>query len=60
MSEVTNSDHIDFQGMASGVASSVASKLKKPAEGEGMTKQILSDLWEDIVALGDKQGHAKA
>jgi hypothetical protein len=55
MSEMTTSDHVDFQGMASDVASSVKSKLKI-VEGESMTKQILSDMWEDIVALGGKQG----
>lgn len=59
MSEMTNSDGVDFQGLASGVASSVASRVKKSVDGEGMTKQILSDMWEDIVALGGKQG-AKA
>jgi hypothetical protein len=54
MSDMTDSDHVDFQGMAN----RVASKLAKPAEaGEGMTRQILSGLWEDIV--GPKQGHAR-
>lgn len=55
MSDMTDSDHIDFQGMAS----TVASGLAKPVEGdEGMTKQILSGLMEDI--LGPKQGHARS
>ncbi|KAF2833617.1 hypothetical protein CC86DRAFT_278858 [Ophiobolus disseminans] len=55
MSEMSDSDHIDFQGLAS----KVAEKLVKPVEGgEGMTKQILADLWEDIV--GSKGGHRHA
>ncbi|KAF2035575.1 hypothetical protein EK21DRAFT_107096 [Setomelanomma holmii] len=55
MSDMTDSDHIDFQGMASNVASKLAAR---PSEGgEGMTKQILTGLWEDIV--GPKQGHAR-
>jgi hypothetical protein len=54
MSEMSDSNHIDFQGMAS----TVAAGLKKPVEGgEGMTRQILSGLLEDI--LGPKQGHAR-
>jgi hypothetical protein len=57
MSDMTDSDHIDFQGMASSMASQVASKLSKPVDGEGMTKQILAGLWEDIV--GPKHGHAR-
>lgn len=35
-----------------GLASSVVEKFQTRAEGEGMTKQILNDLWEDIVELG--------
>jgi hypothetical protein len=60
MSEMTNSDSVDFQGLASGVASTVASKVRERVEGEGMTKQILSDMWEDIVELAGKGGTAKA
>ncbi|KAH7094590.1 hypothetical protein FB567DRAFT_7152 [Paraphoma chrysanthemicola] len=55
MSDMTDSDHIDFQGMATSVASKLASRPR--ADGEGMTRQILSGLWEDIV--GPKQGHAR-
>jgi hypothetical protein len=55
MSDMTDSDHIDFQGMAS----QVASRLAKPVQGgEGMTRQILSGLMEDI--LGPRQSHARA
>jgi hypothetical protein len=55
MFDMTDSDHTDFQGMAS----QVVRKLEKSAEiGEGMTRQILSGLWEDIV--GAKQSHARA
>jgi hypothetical protein len=57
MSDMTDSDHIDFQGMASSMASEVAEKVSKSVEGEGMTRQILTSLWEDIVG-GSKQGHA--
>ncbi|KAH3964051.1 hypothetical protein HBH70_073950 [Parastagonospora nodorum] len=44
LSETTS----DLQGLAS----SVAKTLQTRSEGEGMTKQILNDLWEDIVELG--------
>lgn len=55
MSDMTDSDHVDFQGMVSSVASKLAAR---PSEGgEGMTRQILSGLWEDIV--GPKKGHAR-
>ena len=54
MSEMGDSNHIDFQGMASTVKSKLAEPIEK---GEGMTRQILSGLWEDIV--GPKQGHAR-
>jgi hypothetical protein len=57
MSDMTDSDHIDFQGMASSMASEVAEKVSKSVEGEGMMRQILTSLWEDIVG-GPKQGHA--
>jgi hypothetical protein len=57
MSDMTDSDHIDFQGMASSMVNQVTSKVSKSVEGEGMTKQILTGLWEDIVS-GPKQGHA--
>jgi hypothetical protein len=60
MSEMTNSDGVDFQGLASGMANTVASKVRERVEGEGMTKQILSDMWEDIVELAGKGGTAKA
>ncbi|KAL5120502.1 hypothetical protein ACEQ8H_001520 [Pleosporales sp. CAS-2024a] len=52
MHEMTNSDHIDFQGLATSVAKQVKQRLRKPVEGEGMTRQILSDMWEDIVGAG--------
>lgn len=58
MSDVSDSDHTDFQGLASGVASSVAKRVSRSAEGEGMTRQILSDMWEDITSLGGKQARA--
>ncbi|KAH8730211.1 hypothetical protein GQ44DRAFT_674086 [Phaeosphaeriaceae sp. PMI808] len=55
MSDVTEGGHIDFQGMASDVASKLTSTSD---EGEHMTRQILSGLVEDI--LGPKPGHAPA
>lgn len=60
MSDVSDSDHTDFQGLASSMASSVAKRVSRSTEGEGMTKQILSDMWEDIVSLGGKPAHARA
>jgi hypothetical protein len=55
MSDMTDSDHIDFEGMANAVAET----LTKPVEeGQSMVKQVWSGLVEDI--LGPKQGHAKA
>jgi hypothetical protein len=53
MSETSDSDHLDFKG----IASAAASKAKPSEGGEGMTRQILSGLWDDI--LGPKQGHAR-
>ncbi|KAH7389580.1 hypothetical protein DE146DRAFT_701020 [Phaeosphaeria sp. MPI-PUGE-AT-0046c] len=60
MSDVSDSDHTDFQGLASSMASSVAKRVSRGAEGEGMTRQILGDMWEDITSLGGKQGHVRA
>jgi hypothetical protein len=54
MSEVSDSNHSDFQGLAS----VVVSKLPKPSEVEGMTKQILSGLWEDLA--GSSHGPVRA
>lgn len=56
MYDVSDSDHNDFQGLASSVAREVRSTLSKPINGEGMTRQILSGLVEDI--LGPKRAHA--
>lgn len=58
MSEMTDSDHMDFQGMASTVVSKTTSSKREP--GEGMTRQILNDMWEDIVSLGAKQAPARS
>lgn len=50
MSDMTDSDHIDFQGMAS----SVADKLSRPVEeGAGMVSTIWKDLMDDV--LGPKK-----
>jgi hypothetical protein len=55
MSEMTDSNSIDFQGMAETVAKSIA----KPMEaGEGMVRQIWTGFMEDI--LGPKHGSTKA
>lgn len=54
MSEVGDSDGIDFQGMASEAAEKVAGQVR--GGGEGMTRQILSDMLEDI--LGPKKARA--
>lgn len=59
MYEVTSSNHIDFQGLASGVASSVKSKLRNPIKREGMTKQIWNDLLDDLIGAA-QPSHAKA
>jgi hypothetical protein len=55
MSEVTDSNTIDFQGMAE----TVAHNISKPMEaGEGMVRQIWTGLMEDI--LGSKRGSTRA
>jgi hypothetical protein len=54
MSEVSDSNHSDFQGLAS----AVVSRLPKPSEVEGMTKQILTGLWEDLA--GPNRSPARA
>jgi hypothetical protein len=55
MSEMTDSNSIDFQGMAE----TVAHKISKPMEaGEGMVRQIWAGLMEDI--MGPKRGSSKA
>jgi hypothetical protein len=54
-SAMLDSEHTGFQDMAS----QVVQKIEKSAQaGESMTRQILSDMWEDIVG-GAKQGHAR-
>jgi hypothetical protein len=54
MSELADSNNVDFQALASGVAS----KLTKPVEeSAGMARQILRDMMDDI--LGPK-GSARA
>lgn len=58
MSDVSDSDHTDFQGLASSVASEVRARVSRSVEGEGMTRQILSDMWEDITTLGTKGARA--
>jgi len=55
MSDMTDSDHIDFQGMASSVASKLAQRSE---EGAGMAKTIWNGFVEDV--LGPKQGPARA
>lgn len=55
MSDMTDSDHIDFEGMANAVAETL---VKPVEEGQSMVKQVWSGLVEDI--LGPKKGHAKA
>lgn len=60
MSDVSDSDHTDFQGLASSMASSVKARVSRSVEGEGMTKQILTDMWEDITSLGTKGGQVRA
>jgi hypothetical protein len=53
MSDVTEGNHIDFQGMAA----RVANKLQKPVEEvEGMARQIWRGFVDDI--FGPKQGGA--
>lgn len=53
MTDVTEGNHIDFQGMAA----KVSSKLQKPVEeAEGMAKQIWNGFVEDI--FGPKHGGA--
>jgi hypothetical protein len=53
MSDVTEGNHIDFQGMAS----QVASKLQKPVEEvEGMARQIWNGFVDDV--FGPKRGGA--
>lgn len=55
MSDVSDSNHFDYQGMAA----QVASHLSKPVEGgAGMAKQLWTGLVDDI--LGPKSGSAKA
>lgn len=55
MSDMTDSNQFDYQGMAQ----SVASTLSKPVEeGSSMVKQIFSDLVEDI--LGPKNKSTKS
>jgi hypothetical protein len=54
MSDVTEGNHIDFQGMAS----KVTSNLQKPVEEvEGMARQIWREFIEDIFG-GPKHGGA--
>lgn len=58
MSEVGDSDGIDFQGLASEAAQKVVGQVQRAAGGgEGMTRQILSDMLEDI--LGPRKGGAR-
>ena len=55
MSEMTDSNQFDYQGMAA----AVSEKLVQPVEqGTGMLRQILSDLMEDI--MGPKKGSGKS
>lgn len=58
MSEMTDSNQIDFQGMAS----AVAQRLSQPVEqGTGMAKQIWRDFVEDVSDLvSPKKGGAKS
>ena len=54
MSEVTDSDGIDFQGMAE----TVANKVSKPMEaGDSMVRQLWTELMEDIFP---KRGSTRA
>jgi hypothetical protein len=54
MSELADSNTVDFQGLASQVASKIVAPVE---EGAGMARQILSDMMDDI--LGPK-GPARA
>lgn len=58
MSEMTDSNQIDFQGMAS----AVAQRLSQPVEqSTGMARQIWNDFVEDVADLvNPKQGGAKS
>jgi hypothetical protein len=54
MSDMTDSDHIDFQGMAS----KVKAQLGQPVEdGQSMVKQVWTGLLDDI--LGPSNKHAR-
>lgn len=54
MSEMTDSNHTDFQGLASNVANKISKDVE---EGTGMARQLWSGLVDDI--FGPK-GPAKA
>ena len=51
MSDVSDSQHFDYQGMAAQVATKIAGEVE---EGAGMAKQLWTGLMEDI--LGPKGG----
>jgi len=55
MSEMTDSNTIDFQGLAETVAHNISQPMEA---GEGMIRQIWTGLMEDI--LGPKRGSTKA
>lgn len=55
MSEVTDNNTVDFQGMAAMVASRLG---KTTEEGAGMAKQLWGGLLDDV--FGSKGGPARA
>lgn len=57
MSDMTDSDHIDFQGMASKVAAAYGARPSSE-EAQSMVKQVWTGLLEDI--LGPSHKHARA
>jgi hypothetical protein len=57
MSDMTDSDHIDFQGMASKVSAQLGSRSGGD-EGTSMVRQVWTGLLEDI--LGPSGKHARA
>ncbi|KAF1834983.1 hypothetical protein BDW02DRAFT_524282 [Decorospora gaudefroyi] len=55
MSEMTDNNQFDYQGMADAVATTFSETRQ---EGEGMVRQILTGLMDDI--LGPKRGSSRA
>ena len=55
MSEMTDTNQFDYQGMAETVANKITETRQ---EGESMVKQILTDFMEDIGI--SKRGSARA